>query len=109
MQSVSSLLILSLLCPSLAFAGEIHGTITEGGRSVGQGVSVDIRCGQKSYSATTDKYGSYRAFIPEQGTCDLHVNYQGQSPSRAIESFEDSVRYDLALEKQGGTYTLGRR
>ncbi|MGH7233625.1 MAG: hypothetical protein ACREJU_20025, partial [Nitrospiraceae bacterium] len=70
------LLLLSLLLPALAFAGEIRGTVTEGGKSVGAGVSIEVRCGEKTYSASTDKYGSYRLFVPDKGTCALHVNYQ---------------------------------
>lgn len=110
MQSASSLLVLSLLCPSLAFAGEIRGTITKGGRSIGAGVPVEVRCGEKAYPLTqTDKYGSFRLFVQERGTCILHVGYQDQTPTREIESFEDSVRYDLVLEKQDDQYVLRRK
>jgi hypothetical protein len=92
-----------------ATAGEIRGTVTEGGKSVGVGVAIDVRCGDKTYSATTDKYGSYRLFVPEKGTCALNVRYQNQTPSREIVSFEDSTRYDLVLDKQGGQYVLRRQ
>lgn len=110
MQSASSLLVLSLLCPSLAFAGEIRGTITKGGRSIGAGVPVEVRCGEKAYPPTqTDRYGSFRLFVHERGTCILHVGYQDQTPTREIESFEDSVRYDLVLEKQDDQYVLRRK
>ncbi|MGH7228920.1 MAG: hypothetical protein ACREIH_06840 [Nitrospiraceae bacterium] len=110
MQSASFLLVLSLLCPLLAFAGEIRGTITKGGKSIGAGVPVEVRCGEKAYPPTqTDKYGSFRLFVHEHGTCTLHVGYQDQTPTREIESFRDSVRYDLALEKEGEQYVLRRK
>jgi len=110
MQSAGSLLVLSLLCPSLAFAGEIRGTITDGRKSVGAGVPVEVRCGEKAYPPTqTDKYGSFRLFVQEKGTCMLYVGYQNQTPTREIESFGDSVRYDLVLEKQGDQYVLRRK
>ena len=110
MQSASSLLVLALLCPSLAFAGEIRGTITEGRKSVGAGVPVEVRCGEKTYPPTeTYKYGSFRLFVQEHGTCMLHVGYQNQTPTREIESFEDSVRYDLVLVKQDDQYVLRRK
>ncbi|HJU06397.1 MAG TPA: hypothetical protein VJ692_14720 [Nitrospiraceae bacterium] len=97
-----------LLITSPAFAGEIRGTVTEGGKSVGAGVAIDVRCGDKTYSTATDKYGSYRVFVPDKGTCALNVTYQNQTPSREIVSFEDSTRYDLVLEKQGAQYSLRR-
>lgn len=110
MQSASSLLVLSLFWSSLALAGEIRGTITEGGKSIGAGVPVEVRCGENAYPpAQTDKYGSFRLFVQEKGTCMLHVGYQNQTPTREIESFGDSVRYDLVLEKQGGQYVLRRK
>jgi hypothetical protein len=110
MKSTTSLLMLGVLIPSLAMAGEIRGTITDGAKSVGAGVPVEVRCGEKAYPpAATDKYGSFRLFVQEKGTCTLQVSYQNQTPSRDIESFEDSVRYDLVLDKQGGQYVLRRK
>ncbi len=103
------LLSLFLFFPSLALAGEIRGTISEGSKPVGAGVSIDVRCGNNAYSATTDKFGSYRLFVPDKGTCALQVHYQNQSPSREIISFEDSTRYDLVLGKEGGQYVLRRQ
>lgn len=101
-------LVLFLSTPP-TLAGEIRGTVTEGGKSVGAGVQIEVRCGEKTYPATTDKYGSYRLFVPDKGQCALNVIYQNQSPSREIVSFEDSTRYDLVLEKQGGQYALRRK
>ncbi|MER3424056.1 MAG: hypothetical protein C4293_13330 [Nitrospiraceae bacterium] len=109
MKNFSMLLVHFILLPSLSLAGEIRGMITEGGKSVGPGIRVEVRCGEKTYPSTTDKFGSYRLFVPEKGTCTVQVTYQNQAPSRAIESFEDSVRYDLVIEKQGGQYVLRRK
>jgi hypothetical protein len=109
MKSASSLLVLSLIGSTAAFAGEIRGTVTEAGKSVGAGVAIEVRCGGKTYSAATDKFGSYRLFVPEKGKCVLQVAYQSQTPSREVVSFDDSVRYDLVLEKQGGQYLLRRQ
>lgn len=104
-----SLLLLTLL-PSVAIAGEIYGSLTEAEKSVGEGVRVEIRCGEKSYpAAATDKYGSYRLYVQETGKCTLKVRYKQQSPAIEISSYERSVRYDLVLQKQDGQYALRRQ
>lgn len=103
-------LILALLglVPELALAGEIRGAVIHDGKSVGQGVDIEVHCGDKAYTTTTDKYGRYRLFLPE-GTCQLQVRFQNQTPSRDIVSFDDSTRYDLTLERDGDQYVLRRK
>ena len=101
------LLILGL--STLAFAGKIYGSITEAGKSVPQGVKVEVTCGTNNYSTQTDAYGSFKLFVPDKGKGTLKVYYQGQAPSFEISSYEGSVQYDLILEKTGGKYTLRRR
>ena len=103
------IVLLWIVAPSPLLAGELRGTVTEGGKSVGQGIAIEVRCGDKTYQATTDKYGSYRLFVPEKGKCTLAVNYQGQQPSREVISFNESTRYDFALQKDDGGYGLRRR
>jgi hypothetical protein len=101
--------VMLVLLPSVAMAGEIRGAVTMGGRSIGQGVPIEVRCGEKVYPATTDKYGLYRLFVPDMGKCQFQLTYQNQTPSREVISFEDSTRYDLALEKEGDHYVLRRK
>ena len=101
--------LLWITAPLPLFAGEIRGTVTEGGKSAGQGLGIEVRCGDKAYQVTTDKYGSYRLFIPEKGKCTLTVTYQGQQASREVISFNESTRYDFVLQKDGGEYTLRRK
>jgi hypothetical protein len=103
------ILVLLGLVPELALAGEIRGTVMHGGKSVGPGINIEVHCVDKIYSTVTDKYGSYRLFLPETGTCRLQVTYQTQAPSRDIVSFDDSTRYDLTLEKDGDLYVLRRK
>ena len=43
-----------------AFAGEIRGTVTVGGKSIGQGIAIEAHCREQVHSISTDKYGSYR-------------------------------------------------
>src|SRR5262245_43048555 len=92
-----------------AFDVKIYGSITEGGKPVPQGVKVEVSCGSNNYDAQTDSYGAFNLFAMDKGKCMLKVLYQGQSPSIEINSYDNSVQYDLILEKQGGNYTLKRK
>ncbi len=109
MKRASMLLLVLLSITALAFAGKIYGSITEGGKPVGQGVKVEVTCGGNNYAAQTDAYGAFKLFVPDKGKCALKVHYQGQTPSFEINSYEGSVQYDLILEKKDGQYTLRRK
>ncbi len=97
---------LSLAVVSPVFAGEIFGTIKNEGKTVGEGIKVEVVCGAKTYTAETNKFGAYRLVAQEQGKCTLTVTVGAEKPSLAIHSFEDSVRYNLLLEKKDGKVTL---
>ena len=95
--------------PISAFAGEIRGGVTMGGKSIGPDVAIEVHCGDKVYATATDKYGFYRLFIPETGTCQFQLLYRNQAPSREVISFEDSTRYDMLIEQDGDKYVLRRK
>ena len=97
---------LALAVVSPAFAGEIFGTIKEGGKTVAEGVKVEVTCGAKTYTGATNKFGSYRMVAEETGKCTLTVAIGEEKPSLEIHSFEDSARYNLLLEKKDGKVTL---
>ena len=101
--------VLILAVTSAAVAGNVYGSISEGGKPVAQGVKIEVTCGANKYSAETDASGTYKVFVKDQGKCAFHVAYQGQNPTFEINSFEGSVQYDLVLEKQGAQYTLKRK
>jgi hypothetical protein len=92
-----------------AFAGKIYGSITESGKPVAQGVKVEVSCGTSNYAAQTDAYGAFNLFAMDKGKCILKVSYQNQTPSIEVNSYDNSVQYDLILEKQGDQYTLKRK
>lgn len=94
---------------SLAVAGNIYGSVTEGGKPVAQGTKLEVTCGANKYGAETDGNGAFKLFAKDTGKCMLKVSYQGQSPTFEINSYEGSVQYDLVLEKQGGQYILKRK
>ena len=109
MKHASMLLFVVLAFSSLAVAGKIYGSISEGGKPIAQGVKVEVTCGANNYAAQTDAYGAFKLFVPDKGKCALKVYYQGQTPSFDVNSYEGSVQYDLILEKQGAQYTLRRK
>ena len=100
-----AILCLAILCTS-ALAGELYGTIKEGGKPVKAGTKVEVKCAKGSYGAETDKLGSYRVFVPEQGKCALSVKSGDAAPQMTVHSFEDSTRYNLFLEKKDGKPAL---
>ena len=109
MKLVCMLVTLILGFATLALAGNVYGTITEAGKPIGQGVKLEVACGENKHAAATDANGAFKLFVPDKGKCMLTVAYQGQTPSFEINSYEGSVQYDLILEKQGGQYTLKRK
>ena len=94
---------------SMAFAGKITGSITEGGKPVAKDVKVDVTCGANTVSAQTDAYGGYSLFVADKGKCTLKLAYQGQAPTFDITSYDGATQYDLTLEKVDGKYTLKRK
>ena len=94
---------------SVCRAGEIYGSISEGGKPVAAGVKVEIVSSAKTYAAETDKFGAYRIFVKEKGKCTLKVTYKSQAPSSDVFSYEKSTRYDWVLDSQNGKLALKRK
>ncbi len=109
MKTAFLFLLLLLLCTSRVLAGEIYGSLTEGDKSVGQGIKVEVISPTQTYTAETDQYGSFRVVVNEKGKCTLKVHYKQQAPALEIYSYERSVRYDLVLQAKDGQFTLKRK
>jgi hypothetical protein len=101
---------LAMLCLAIssttALAGEIYGTVKEGGKPIKAGTKIEVKCAKGSYSAETDILGSYRLFVQEQGKCTLSIKSSDGSPQMTVNSFEDSARYNLVVEKKDGKSSL---
>ena len=109
MKAIRIVLLLILLFPVSAFAGNIFGNLKEEGRSVGPGVAVQIKCGGDGPVGKTDEYGAYSINVP-RGRCELTVNYRGQwTPPFQIASSDDPARYDFDVVNEKGQYVLRRR
>ena len=110
MRKVASLLVVFAAASSLALAGEVYGKILDGAASVGEGATVEAKCGAKAYPAVkTDKAGSYHLVLAETGKCTMTVKYKQQSASLEIASYDDAVQYDLVVESKDGKLAVRRK
>jgi hypothetical protein len=108
MRAIVCLLAVGLLS-SVAMAGEIYGTILNGGKAVPEGVKVEVTIAGKSYTGVTDKLGTYHVFAAEKGKGTLLVYQENQKPSADVFSFEKATRYDWTIETVDGKPVLKRK
>lgn len=102
--------LLFILCAaSTALAGEIFGTIEDGGKPVPAGTKVVIAAGDNNYAGETDKFGAYRVVVNDKGKCTLTILYKDQKPAASIFSYDKSTRYDWTVETADGKMTLKRK
>ena len=95
-----------------AFAGKIFGDITLDGKHLAAGVKVKVtRPGAKATadSTATDKFGSYKLLVKEEGKTTLTVFYDKHALELAVFSNKEATRYDLVLEKKEGKLTVRRK
>jgi len=103
---------IGVCCLALAWAAEaaeIHGTVSEGGKTLPAKVPVKLDCSGTSASAQTDQYGSYSVKIAATGECTLSLDYKKSSPSVKITVYEKPSRYDLVVTEEAGKLTLTRK
>jgi hypothetical protein len=110
MKKLALLLVVFVAASSLALAGEIYGKILDGTAPVGEGATIEAKCGSKAYPAVkTDKSGSYHLVLAETGKCTMTVKFKQQAASLEIASYEDPVQYDLVLETKDGKLAARRK
>ena len=98
--------------PTGAFAGRIFGDISLGGKPVPAGVKVKVtRPGSSAVadSTVTDKFGSYKLTVKEEGKAVLTVYYESKPLDLAVFSNKEAARYDLVVEKKDGKLTVRRK
>ncbi len=101
--------VISLVLAAEAGAAEIHGTVSENGKPLPQGVSLKLDCGGTSASTQTDQFGSYSLKVAATGECRLSLEYKGSKPSLSVTVYEKPSRYDLVVKDEAGKVSLGRR
>jgi len=98
-----------LAVSGMAAAAEIHGTVSEGGKTLAAGVPVKLDCSGTSASAQTDQYGSYSLKIAATGECTVSLEYKKASPSVKVTVYEKPSRYDLVVTEEAGKVNLTRK
>jgi hypothetical protein len=95
-----------------AFAGKIFGDIKMDGKPLPEGIKVRVtRPGVSAIadSTTTDKFGSYKLTVKDEGKSVLTVVYDKKPIDLPVFSNKEATRYDLVLEKHDGKLTLRRK
>jgi hypothetical protein len=101
--------ILGILLVAVLSAAEVHGTISENGKPLPQGVAVKLECpGGAAASAATDSYGGYSLKASATGDCKITVDYKGRL-SLPVTVYDKPSRYDLVVKADGGKTTLSRK
>ena len=88
------------------------GRILDPGKPVAAGIKVQVtKPGNKTIldTAVTDKFGSYKLMIKEEGKVTLTVIYQGKPLELAVFSNKEATRYDLVVEKKDGKLSVRRK
>jgi len=106
---VVSLAFVLFLSAVPAVAAEVYGTVSEGGRPVGEGVTLAIACGGKSATASTDKTGSYHLDAPATGKCGLTITLKGESATLEVAAYEEGAQVDVVLERKDGRLSARRK
>jgi hypothetical protein len=90
-------------------AAEIHGTVSESGKPLPQGVALKLECAGASAQTKTDEFGSYSLKVAATGDCRLSVEYKGASASLKVAVYDKPGRYDLAVRKDGEKLVVARK
>ena len=119
---VAGTLVLCLVA-SNASAGRLFGDIKQDGKPVPAGLPVKISVALPATapdakakpspvvadSTATDKFGSYKLTVKEEGKCFLTLVYEKQAVTLEVFSYKEATRYDLILEKKDGKLSLRRK
>lgn len=120
---IISVAIIVCIAASNASAGRIFGDIKLDGKPVPAGLAVKIALAPPAGapdaktkpapivadSAVTDKFGSYKLAVKQEGKCILTLLYEKQALALEVFSYKEATRYDLILEKKDGKLSLRRK
>lgn len=107
MKKALKTIMLALVLTSPAYAGQIYGSLKEGGRPVAN-ATFEVFCPQGSFRGVTDGYGAYSINVGK-GKCTFRLYYRNQQPSLDIYSQDSPLRYDFDVVSSGGGLALVRR
>lgn len=94
------LLFLGVLCGSpLLTAGQVYGTLRDGGGKGLAGVAIVITSPTKTtYEGKTGPDGSYQIFVKETGRCEFRAEVGGKAPATAnVFSYAEPAKYEFEV------------
>jgi hypothetical protein len=93
---------------SIAYAGQVLGSVTFSGRAL-PSAGFQITCGGATTDGATASDGSFRINVPQQGQCTFTlVGYAGATA--VVFSYPNPSHYDFELVRMpDGNYTLRKR
>jgi hypothetical protein len=120
---VVSIVLFVCLAAANAHAGRIFGDIKMDGKPVPAGLMVTIaaappagapndttkRAPAAVDTTLTDKFGSYKLSLKQEGKCVLTLAYEKQVLVIEVFSYKNATRYDLILEKKNGKLSMRRK
>jgi hypothetical protein len=109
MRKALSIGVCCLALAGAAGAAEIHGTVSENGKTLPQGVPLKLDCSGTPASAQTDEFGSYSLKVAATGECMLTLEYKKSSPSIKITVYEKPSRFDFVVKEEAGKLSLTRK
>lgn len=107
MKKALKIMMLTLVLTTPAYAGQIYGSLKEGGRPVAN-VSFEVFCPQGSFRGVTDGYGAYSLNVG-RGKCTFRLYYRNQQPSFDLYSYDSPLRYDFDVVDAKNGLSLVRK
>jgi len=109
MRKVLYFVAMAWLMAEAVHAGQIYGSVTEGGRGVA-GAVIEIDCAGAVTRGSTASDGSYRVNVPQQGRCMFTLAIQRQRGSVVVFSYPNPSQYDFEVGRRpDGSLELKRR
>ena len=112
MRSIFYAVLVAGAIASPAFAGKIFGDISIDGKPVAAGIKVKVTkpgAAATADTTVTDKFGSYKLLVKEEGKSTLTVYYEKSALEIPVFSTKEPARFDLVVEKKDGKLGLRRK
>ncbi len=118
---MSAALIVIALGASNASAGRLFGDVKVSGKPAAEGMLITVQAAPKPAaekekvaaapvdSVKTDKVGSYKVMVKNEGKYNLTVHLGKQIAVLEVFSYKEPTRYDLVVEEKDGKLTVRRK
>jgi len=118
---VSAALIGIALGASNASAGRLFGDVKISGKPAPEGMLITVQAAKPADkdkekaapapvdSVKTDKVGSYKVMVKNEGKFKLTVHQGKQTAVLEVFSYKEPTRYDLVVEEKDGKLTVRRK